>query len=77
MARRCDLTGKQPSVGNNRPFSLKATRRRFLPNLQKRRIWLPSEQRYITLRISTKGLRTIDKLGIEAVLQKLKSAQTN
>ena len=60
MARRCDLTGKQPSVGNNRPFSLKATRRRFLPNLQKRRIQIGPGQ-YITLRVSTKALRTLTK----------------
>lgn len=60
MARRCDLTGKQPSVGNNRPFSLKATRRRFLPNLQKRRIQIGPGQ-YITLKVCTKALRTLTK----------------
>ena len=60
MARRCDLTGKRPSVGNNRPFSLKATKRRFLPNLQKRRIQIGPGQ-FITLKVSTRALRTLSK----------------
>ncbi|OGC81626.1 MAG: 50S ribosomal protein L28 [Candidatus Abawacabacteria bacterium RBG_16_42_10] len=60
MARRCDLTGKQPSSGNNRPFSLKATRRRFLPNLQKRRVLIGPGQ-YITLKVSAKALKTLCK----------------
>ncbi len=60
MARRCDLTGKKPSTGNNRPFSLKASRRRFLPNLQKRRILIGPGQ-YITLKVSTSALRTLTK----------------
>lgn len=60
MARRCDLTGKSPSTGNNRPFSLKATRRRFLPNLQKRRILVGPGQ-YVTLKVSAKALRTLCK----------------
>lgn len=60
MARRCDLTGKSPGVGNNRPFSLKATRRRFLPNLQKRRIQIGPNQ-FVTLKVSTRALRTLSK----------------
>lgn len=60
MARRCDLTGKHPSSGNNRPFSLKATKRRFLPNLQKRRVLVGPGQ-YITLKVSANALRTLCK----------------
>lgn len=60
MARRCDLTGKRPGVGNNRPFSLKASRRRFLPNLQKRRIQIGPGQ-FVTLKVSTRALRTLSK----------------
>lgn len=60
MARRCDLSGKGPGVGNSRPFSLKATRRRFLPNLQKRRIQIGPGQ-FVTLKVSTRALRTLSK----------------
>ncbi|RIY33122.1 50S ribosomal protein L28 [Psittacicella hinzii] len=73
MSRVCQVTGKRPAVGNNRSHALNATRRRFLPNLQSHRFWVESEQRYVTLRVSTKGLRTIDKKGIEVVLAELRA----
>ncbi len=71
MARICRITGRRPQSGNNVSHAKNKTKRRFLPNLQKRRIWVSSENRYVTLKVSTRGLRTIDKLGIETVLQKL------
>lgn len=73
MSKVCPVTGKHPMVGNNVSHANNKTKRRFLPNLQKRRLWLASEKRFVTLRVSTKGLRTIDKLGIEAVLEKIKN----
>ncbi len=72
MSKVCEVTGKRPQVGNNVSHAQNKTRRRFLPNLQKRRLWVASESRYITLTVSTKGMRIIDKLGIEAVLLKIK-----
>ncbi len=68
MSRTCQVTGKRPAVGNNVSHANNKTKRRFLPNLHKKRIWVPSEQRYVTLRVSARGLRTIDKIGIEAAL---------
>ncbi len=73
MAKECQVTGKRPQSGNNVSHAKNRTRRRFLPNLHKRRIWIPSEKRYITLKVSAKGLRTIYKLGIETVLKKIKN----
>ena len=71
MSRTCQVTGKGPQVGNNVSHAHNKTRRRFLPNLQKKRIFVPSLQRHITLRVSARGLRTIDKIGIDAVLEKI------
>lgn len=68
MARVCEVTGKKPMVGNNVSHANNKTKRRFLPNLQNRRFFVESENRWVTLRISNAALRTIDKLGIEAVL---------
>lgn len=68
MAKVCPITGKRPLMGNNVSHANNKTRRRFNPNLQKRRIWLESEKRYITLRVTTRGIRIIDKHGIEKVL---------
>ena len=73
MTKACDLTGKRPTTGNNVSHANNKTKRRFLPNLQKRRIWVPSQKRYVTLRISARGLRTIDKIGIEAALEKMQN----
>lgn len=71
MSRTCQVTGKRPTVGNNVSHAHNKTKRRFLPNLHKKRIWVPSEQRYVTLRVSARGLRTIDKIGIEAALKRI------
>lgn len=72
MSRVCQVTGKGPMSGNNVSHANNKTRRRFLPNLHIQRFWLDSERRYIKLRVSQKGLRTIDKLGIEEVVKKLR-----
>ncbi len=73
MARVCQVTGKAPMVGNNVSHANNKTKRRFLPNLQYRRIWVESENRYVRLRISNAGLRLIDKVGIDAVLSDLRT----
>ncbi len=69
MARRCELTGVGPATGNNVSHANNKTRRRFLPNLQKKRIWLPEEKRFITLKITARALRTLDKKGLKAMLK--------
>ncbi len=69
MSKVCQITGKKPLVGNNVSHANNKTKRRFHPNLQKHRFWLDSEERYVTLRVSTKGMRMIDKYGIEKVLK--------
>ncbi len=71
MARRCQLTGKGVMSGNNVSHANNKTRRRFLPNLQKKRIWIPEEGRFITMKISTRALRTLDKKGYHAMLRDL------
>jgi large subunit ribosomal protein L28 len=71
MARVCKVTGKKPMVGNNVSHANNKTKRRFLPNLQYRRFWLESQNRWIRLRVSNAGLRLIDKKGIEVVLAEL------
>lgn len=68
MSRVCQVTGKHPVVGNNVSHANNKTKRRFLPNLQHHRFWVESENRWIRLRISAKGLRIIDKKGIDAVI---------
>ncbi len=73
MSRVCQVTGKSPMVGNNVSHANNKTKRRFLPNLQQRRFWLESEGRFVSLRVSTKGLRTIDKKGIETVLAEIRA----
>jgi large subunit ribosomal protein L28 len=73
MSRVCQLTGKRPMTGNKISHANNKTKRRFLPNLQFHRFWVPSENRYVKLRISHKGMRTIDKNGIEAVLVELRA----
>ncbi|MFT5789006.1 MAG: large subunit ribosomal protein L28 [Shewanella sp.] len=73
MSRICQVTGKKPMVGNNRSHAKNSTRRRFLPNLQNHRFWLETEKRFVKLRISTKGMRIIDKKGIEVVVAELRA----
>tara|TARA_B100001063_G_scaffold211057_1_gene209133 strand:+ start:85 stop:327 length:243 start_codon:yes stop_codon:yes gene_type:complete len=72
MSRVCQVTGKRPMSGNNVSHANNRTRRRFLPNLQYKRFWLEKENRYIKLRVSQKGLRLIDKHGLEKVLDDIK-----
>lgn len=73
MARVCQVTGKKPLVGNNVSHANNKTKRRFLPNLQNRRIFVESESRWISLRLSNAGLRLIEKTGIDSVLADLRS----
>ena len=73
MARVCEVTGKKPMVGNNVSHANNKTKRRFLPNLQYRRFWVESENRWVRLRISTAALRLIDKVGIDQVLVDLRA----
>lgn len=72
MSRVCQVTGKGPMVGNNVSHANNKTKRRFLPNLHTLRIWVESENRFVKLRISNNGLRTIQKKGIDAVLVELR-----
>jgi large subunit ribosomal protein L28 len=73
MSRVCQITGKKPILGNNVSHANNKTRRRFLPNLQYRRFWVEAEKRWVSLRVSQAGLRTIDKKGIEVVLAELRA----
>ena len=73
MARVCQVTGKRPVAGNNVSHANNKTRRRFLPNLHTHRFWVESEKRWVKLRVSTKGLRIIDKKGIDTVLAELRA----
>jgi large subunit ribosomal protein L28 len=73
MSRVCEVTGKKPLSGNNVSHANNRTRRRFLPNLQHKRIWVESEKRYVKLRVSSNGLRVIDKLGIDQVLKNMRA----
>jgi large subunit ribosomal protein L28 len=73
MARVCEVTGKKPVSGNYVSHANNKTRRRFLPNLKSRRFWVESENRWVRLRVSQAGLRTIDKKGIEVVLAALRA----
>ena len=73
MSRVCQVTGKRPMTGNNVSHAKNRTRRRFLPNLHKHRFWLESEKRFVSLRVSSKGMRVIDKKGIESVVADLRA----
>ena len=73
MSRVCDVTGKKPMFGNNVSHANNKSRRRFNVNLQKKRFWMPDEKRYVTLRVSAKGMRIIDKKGIRKVVNDLKA----
>ena len=73
MSRVCDITGKKPMYGNNVSHAHNKTRRRFNINLQKKRIWLPDEKKWVTLNVSTQGLRLIDKIGINKVLKRMRA----
>jgi large subunit ribosomal protein L28 len=73
MSKVCQVTGKRPVVGNNVSHSHRKTRRRFLPNLQSHRFWVEAENRFVKLRVSTAGMRIIDKNGIDAVIADMRS----
>ena len=73
MARVCQVTGKGPMSGNNISHANNKTKRRFLPNLQRRRFWVESENRWVSLRLTNAALRTIDKNGIDAVLTEMRA----
>ena len=73
MSQICQVTGKRPTTGNNVSHAHNKTRRRFLPNLHTHRFWVDSEQRWVRLRVSAKGLRVIDKKGIETVLSEIRA----
>lgn len=73
MARVCQVTGKAPMVGHHVSHANNKTKRRFMPNLQYRRFWVESENRWVRLRLTTAGLRTVDKIGIDAVLADLRA----
>ncbi len=73
MSKVCQVTGKRPQSGNNVSHAKNRTRRRFLPNLQYKRFWVESEKRFVRLRLSHKGLRIIDKHGIDKVLTDMRT----
>ena len=73
MARVCQVTGKAPMVGNNVSHANNKTKRRFLPNLQNRRFWLESENRWVRLRLTNAALRLIDKKGLEVVVSEMRA----
>ncbi len=73
MSKVCQVTGKRPQSGNNVSHANNRTRRRFLPNLQSKRFWLETEKRFIRLRVSQKGIRIIDKHGLEKVLADMRA----
>ena len=73
MSKVCKLTGKKPISGNNVSHSNRKTKRRFVPNIQKKRFYVPELDKFVTLRISTSAMRTINKLGVYAYVKKLES----
>ncbi len=73
MSRVCEVTGKRPAVGNTVWHANNKKRRRFLPNLHSQRFWLETEKRWVSLRVSTHGLRTIEKKGMDQVVAKLRA----
>ncbi len=72
MAKLCPVTGKRTRTGNNVSRAHNKTRRRWEPNLQRKRIWAPGENRFVRMRVSARGLRTMEKLGFEAAMRKAK-----
>jgi large subunit ribosomal protein L28 len=72
MSKVCQVTGKRPIVGNNVSHANNKTKRRFEPNLHRHRFWSEAEKRFVTLRVSTKGMRIIDKLGLDGVLAQIR-----
>ncbi len=77
MSRICQVTGKKPASGNNVSHANNRTRRRFLPNLHTHRFWVESESRWVKLRLTTKGVRIVDKKGIDEVLVDIRKRGIN
>ena len=77
MARVCQVTGKKPIVGHHVSHANNKTKRRYLPNLQYRRIWVESENRFVKMRLTSAGLRLIDKKGIDVVLAEMRARGEN
>jgi large subunit ribosomal protein L28 len=73
MSRVCEVTGKHPTVGNRVSHANNRKRRRFLPNLRTQRFWIETEKRWVSLRVSTQAMRTIEKRGIDVVLAELRA----
>ena len=73
MSRQCQVTGKRPVTGNNVSHANNKTKRRFLPNIHDHRFWVESENRFVKLRVSAKGMRIIDKLGIDKVVSNIRA----
>lgn len=73
MSRVCQVTGKRPMTGHKVSHANNKTKRRFLPNIQNHSFWVEEEKRFVTLKLSTKGMRIVDKLGIKAVLDKIRA----
>ncbi|MFQ3582720.1 MAG: 50S ribosomal protein L28 [Chloracidobacterium sp.] len=73
MAKVCQVTGKRPMSGNNVSHANNRTKRRFLPNLQRQRFWVPSENRWVRLRLSARAIKTINRYGIEHVLKQMRA----
>jgi large subunit ribosomal protein L28 len=73
MSRVCQITGKKPMTGNRVSHANNKRRRRFLPNLHTQRVWVESERRFVSLRLSTRGLRTLEKKGVDKVLAELRA----
>ena len=72
MTRKCEITGKRPMVGNTVSHANNKSRRRFLPNLHVRRLWVEEESRFVTLRLSARAIRIVDKIGVKAALERMK-----
>ena len=77
MSRVCQITGKRPMTGNTVSHANNRRRRRFLPNLHVQRFWVESERRFVSLRVSTRGLRTLEKQGLEKVVASLRASGTH
>ncbi len=77
MAKVCQVTGKKPQYGNRVSHANNRSKRRFEPNLHQKRFWVPSENRFVSLKVSSRGMRTINKLGIERVLADLRKKGVN
>ena len=73
MSRVCQLTGRRPQVGNNVSHANNKTKRRFLPNLQEHKFWVESENRFVKVRLTARAMRTVTKIGIDAVLKKIRA----